>query len=272
MYNQDIPEYLKTDRPLGFENIEIRDFASGLLDDMDYDAQMMAIRLLIFRNKKDDEALGADIAQMEARAQHNSGFFRTEREVDEWVDLLHHSTYQEVAHSMVAVSLLAPLVEAVFVQGFARLRQDFFATAELTSTNPPRMPGKKQWNCRYACAGKTYSRDVVKGIFQLSECIGLIRHLPTDLKSTLVALFGYRNKMFHLGFEWPAAERDHFAELRKAWPSTWFKEATRDKVPWIFYATDSFVDHCLARIDESVLSMGSFFEEQLKNSGNPITP
>jgi len=80
----------------------------------------------------------------------------------------------------------------------------------------------------------------------------------------LRALFAYRNKMFHWGFEWPPEERKAFAAQIAQWPSNWFATATEDGNPWIFYLTDVFVDHCLEQVDQVVLGIGAYVDAQLK--------
>jgi hypothetical protein len=82
----------------------------------------------------------------------------------------------------------------------------------------------------------------------------------------LKALFAYRNKMFHWGFEWPPEERDAFAKYiaTEKWPSDWFATATTDGKPWIFYLTDVFVDCCIERIGQVVNSFGAYVEAELK--------
>ena len=69
---------------------------------------------------------------------------------------------------------------------------------------------------------------------------------------TLAALFAYRNKMFHNGFEWPMKERHKFSEeiQRRGWPPEWFKKSTSGDQPWIFYMSADFIQHCLDTIDQ----------------------
>lgn len=57
------------------------------------------------------------IQALDAFARKSTGL-RNDRAVDEWVDLLHASTYQSAANSMAAVGMLAPLIESLFYQAF----------------------------------------------------------------------------------------------------------------------------------------------------------
>ena len=76
----------------------------------------------------------------------------------------------------------------------------------------------------------------------------------------LAALFGYRNNMFHNGFEWPLEKREKFAQRIKnsGWPDAWFGKATRDKEPWIFYMSPDFIEHCLHTIDQVLEGVGRY--------------
>lgn len=270
---QEIPEYLKlgpSEQPRGGENVEPRDLASALLHDLDYDAQIMAIRILLSRQRQADEKLADEIKRLDEYFRKSSGHCG-ERAVDEWVDLLHSSVYQEAAHSMAAVGMLAPLVESMFYGAFYKVREHFFPADRLYSSHPRwKFSAKHQWDCRFFYNRKGgREKNLVEGITQLAEAVGLSSHLPNDLKPTLQALFEYRNKMFHCGFEWPVDERNSFAErisrgIRdEGWSSDWFEKATTGGVPWIFYLTNTFMDHCLKSIDHVIDGMGTFVEEQL---------
>lgn len=114
-------------------------------------------------------------------------------------------------------------------------------------------------------ANGTRRTDIVAGIAELAEATGLIRHLPTDTSSTLAALFYYRNRMFHHGFEWPEEERAKF-EARLAaesWPDDWFESARSGGKPWVFYMSETFIKHCLDTIDAAVTAFGTLIKEDL---------
>jgi len=114
------------------------------------------------------------------------------------------------------------------------------------------------WDCHFVVTAKgRYQKDIVKGASQLAEAIGLLTHLSPNFSLTLQALFAYRNKMFHLGFEWPIPERDKFQKRLKDWPH-WFTTATTNNKPWIFYLTDTFILHCIESIDNLLGGLGAF--------------
>ena len=87
------------------------------------------------------------------------------------------------------------------------------------------MPATKQWDCRYASSGK----NLVNGIIELADAIDLTADLPAGLRNTLSALFGYRTKIFHLGFEWSVSQRATF----DARPSVPAVSATSIRPSWV---------------------------------------
>lgn len=106
---------------------------------------------------------------------------------------------------------------------------------------------------------------MVAGIMQLSSATGLNEFLPINLAKTLSAVFAYRNKMFHLGFEWPVHEREKFSILiiNEKWPTTWFHWATSGSKPWICYMTDELISECLTQIDGVLHAIGEFAVHKL---------
>ncbi len=85
-------------------------------------------------------------------------------------------------------------------------------------------------------------------------------------KTARSIVFGYRNKMFHHGFEWPADERSKFAKLilSENWPDSWFKAATSDGNPWIYYMTETYISDCVSVTEQIIEAIGRF-ARQLSN-------
>ncbi len=69
--------------------------------------------------------------------------------------------------------------------------------------------------------------------------------------------------MFHLGFEWPDTERNAFERRIAAdgWPQDWFAQASSDGKPWVFYLSDTFVQHCLTMVDQIFAGLGAFVRQ-----------
>jgi hypothetical protein len=232
--------------------------ASFVLGSLDYDAQLRAIHGLLQRNREADEDLTNTIQKIDAfvRQASGSGSWLAQ---DEWVDHMHHSVYRDAAHSMAAVGMLAPFVEALFKQAFLGIRKRFDGVGRSQSGHLRwAMPARRQWDCSYVSTSK--QKKLVDGIMELANAIDLTADLPADLKNTLSALFAYRNKMFHEGFEWPVSERTRF-ERRIAtagWPVDWFSKAATGGEPWIFYLSDTFVDYCLTTTENVLSGLGAF--------------
>ena len=200
-----------------------------LLHGLDYDAQFRAIRSLLFRQERVDRELSDKIEEVGEFAAQARGT-ANERAVDEWVDLLHDSCYQDAAHSMAAVGMIAPFIESVFRQAFQRIGEE--------------LP----------------QRNLAKNITARIDRVGMGEYMPDDLKPTLSALFAYRNKMFHNGFEWPVEVRRGFEQRldTSGWPSEWFSHAAIGGKRWMFYMSPEFIEHCVDRIGQIVEGIERF--------------
>jgi hypothetical protein len=242
----DLLEQMSIDRSSGtsFE-ISDRDMAEGFLFRVNYEAQLSAISDLLRRNNAEDQRLAAAVNLNAEDAQ-------SQQAVDEWGELFYTSVYQDAAHSMAAVGMIAPLMESLFVQGLNEIGKAYFRDS-LPNAKRAIPDPKDFWNCqkyydrREPIIGNRTKDNVVLGIGQLAGAIDLTPHLPADLMPTLEALFDYRNTMFHNGFEWP---EDHCLKFKsriaeKDWQSR-FSCSSRGGEPWIFYMTQQFEDHCLA--------------------------
>jgi hypothetical protein len=270
MENQpEIPEYLRsapTGSVAGFENVTSRDLT--LLRDLDFSAQLMAIRLVLSRHQQSEKELSDEIAQIEEVIRRKPG----ERSADEWVDLLHHSVYQRSAHSMAAVGMFAPLTESMFSDAFGFIRENFVLLGNCYENHPRwKLELDRQWDCHFYRNDKGKpQKSVYEGIVQLAEAVGLTPHLPENFKPTLQALFEYRNKMFHHGLEWPVRERKKFAArinrgvCNDGWSADWFDKSTSGEEPWIFYLTDAFIIHFLEYIDQINDGMGAYLFQRTR--------
>ena len=208
--------------------------------DFDYRSQLEAIRGLLSRNEKADIELSSEINRFENRARQASGE-ENDFYVDHTVDLMHKATYQDIAHSMAAVGMIAPFLEGIFKDVFERMGQE-----------QPR-------------------NDLARKIIATSESIGLARYLPEDIAKTLKALFRYRNEMFHWGFEWPINVRQKFKTATKQWPEDWFDEATMGSESWLFSMLPTFVDHCVESAEVVTRGVWKFLVDKAREE-NGLPP
>lgn len=258
--NAEAPEWHSADHADDFIDISDRDYACALLPNLDYEAQLDAIKDLLQRHMRADQLLGEEIKEIEEHARQLSGV-RNQQAIDEWVDRMHASVYQDAAHSMAAVGTLAPLVESIFHQAFLGTR-DYYVSQSLHRPSHPRWQEaeRDEWDCHFVWKNGKRSKNLVEGIFQLADAVGMSPHLPENIQPKLGALFAYRNKMFHHGFEWPPVERSKFAKLiqSKKWPDSWFDAATSDSHPWIYYMTETYISDCVSVIEQIIEAIGSF--------------
>lgn len=228
---------------------------------VDYFAQISAVRDLLHRQQKADVSLWDEMTKIEAFIKNATGN-TVDRAIDEWGEHFNASVYQDAAHSMAAVGMLAPLIESMFDQSFAGIRKLFETSRVAINSSHPRwgqQSTKKKWDYHFSLDGtKLKKGGLAKGILELVDTVGLSAHMPNDLKPVLQALFEYRNKMFHCGFEWPPVERKRFEEKRADWPSDWFSKSTSGDEPWIFYLSEAFTEHCLEIIHSVLSGIGAF--------------
>lgn len=232
-----------------------------LMHEYDLEAQLLAIRNVLRRNRKTDEMLAAEIESLNAAIRESSG--ENAGQFEDWrVDRLHSSVFQDAAHSMSAVGMLAPFMESLFVAIFKGLRAN---QRRNNSDANPRIAALDDhfWDPHHVFDHGGHRRNIVQGIVQLSDSIGLSEFLPDDLDRTLSALFAYRNKMFHHGFEWPLDERQTFEQtIRQSnWPSNWFMKSLTGGDPWVFYLSTSFIHHCLMTIDQVLEGVGTYLQQ-----------
>ena len=206
-----------------------------LLEEIDYDAQLFAIRSLLIREERAAQERETRIDEVDELAKRTRGAANYHA-VEEWVDLVHGSCYQGAAHSMAAVGMLAPFIESVFRHAFP----DDFRRIE---------KGKE-----------TRRLPLADRVGKLADQVEAREYMPDDLEATLAALFAYRNKMLHFGFEWPSKELEQFAKQLESsgWPRDWFSKATSDDRPWMFYMSPEFIDHCLGLVEEVVEGIEKF--------------
>jgi hypothetical protein len=230
-----------------------RDYAHFYFEDFDLDAQLIAIRGALASARSATKQQTGEIERLAARAKE----IGSDHLVGMWTDEVHSSVYHDAARSAAAVGMLAPFVENLFVgiyRGIGKMGVDVLGHDPASERSVRAVT--RFWDPHYVYATREIRDDLVGGILQLAEASGLAPHLPADLKAVLEALFGYRNKILHNGFEWPVAERESFANRIKSWPAGWFESATSNGQPWVWYMSDAFTARVVALIDEVLEAAG----------------
>ncbi len=239
------------------------DWACTVLPNLDYESHLIAIRGLLSVHKNDGIKTTQDINEIGDFIKNTKGAREDyiEHLIDEQMYKFHCSVYQSAAHSMAAVGMLAPFLESIFYQSFFGIKNNFFS-----DNNHPNDHSRWEkatidtWDCHFVWDKNHRRKDLVEGILQLSNAVGLKDFLPNDLNILLKVLFSYRNKMFHFGFEWPPEERKRFWNRIKNdnWPSGWLDAATSGGEPWIIYLSDDFILHCVESIEEIINGISRF--------------
>jgi hypothetical protein len=265
-HKRKLPGVIYVEPRPGGEELEPRDYIYALEVDFDVNAQLMAIGGLLHRNRIADQSVREEIKKLEERTKHLKDIEQQEWAEADRADQLVHSTYQDAAHSMSAVGMLAPLVETVFHQCFQSIGKRFYPPAQPTKAHDRWSAAHTiQWDCHFVVTNGRVQKDIVKGIFQLSDALELTGRFPTDLRQVLSALFAYRNNMFHHGFEWPVEERKRFAKRieKEVWPTDWFAIAISDGKPWMFSLSDKFIRHCNEAVEEVLQAIGGLVRDEL---------
>lgn len=235
------------------------DWACIVLPNLDYDSQLIAIRHLLLNHENFDNELTDEIREVDDSLDNTCGARDDyiEHLHGERCDKLHSSVYQSAAHSMAAVGMLAPLMESIFFQSFIGIKKEFFRESPDTSQKC------ETWDCHLVWDNNNKRKNLAEGIIQLSEAIGLRKYLPNNIERILKVLFGYRNKIFHCGFEWPFEERIRFNNRMKEenWPSHWIESATSGGEPWVFYLSRNFIWHCVEVIEQIIQAISHYIFE-----------
>lgn len=243
-----------------------RDYLYQLGVDLSIEAHLIAVRGLLAMTKEADEAIAAEIKGLVEHIKTLSDDDAHQHAEWHWIDCLHQSTFHAAAHSMAALGMLAPVLESVFHQYFRAICQ------KLVELNRP-PTGHSRWeevpDRRYDChlfwVSNRFQKNLVEGVDQMAGLLGLTGYFPCDYKRVFEALFLYRNKMFHNGFEWPMKERVSFdrAIIAKRFPVDWLSKSTSGNDPIAFRMTDVLIDKSI-RIIEGVLDgIGAYTRDKL---------
>ena len=235
--------------------------------DIDLELQLLAIKSILRRNREAEENTTREIECLYERARQAEQAHSPYQD-EEWVERTFESFFHNAAHSMAAVGMLAPFVEALFVRIFQYFRNEEQNTSPVNTENQRRQLAENEyWNPYLVFEKRSRRKDIAEGIIQLADSVGLTRFFPNDYKKILKALYGYRNKMFHNGFLWPEVERENFRKTLQAsdWPDDWFHETTQNGNSYIFYMSDKFIDHCLETIDGILNGVGAYYRSLNKD-------
>jgi hypothetical protein len=246
MNDQDrLLEAFARDAGAGIPELAPADEILSLLPHYDYPAQLTAIRDLLRRERAADAETTRAIRALERAPA-------SQQAVDERVDRLHGSVYQDAAHSMAAVGMLAPLAESLFRYSLIALGERH-ASIGLPAPPHPRFTKARAWD-----PTNNGKRGIVAGIREICDAAGISPLLPSEALRYLDALFAYRNAMFHNGLEWPPDERASFQSRASGWPDDWFVWSATGGEPWIAYMTEGFIDGVLTMMEDTMDAFGRF--------------
>jgi hypothetical protein len=242
-----------------------RDFADMLISILDIESQLFAITALLSRNDAAEAEATARIKELEDWARTSTGT-QAERAVDLWVDEMHYSVFTDATSSMAAIGMFMPLLESIFTQTFRTLGEMYQKSGR---ANPDHKRWKRpnpndlnRWHAQTYFGSDTPSSDLFPGIKQLAEASGLKSYLDDADMALLEALTFYRNRMFHMGLEWPLDSRKSFWEhaTKKGW-SDYFTISTTGGEPWIIYLSPGTIRALTPFVDRLIGQIGRFAKD-----------
>ena len=246
--------------------MELRWYLLDLGVDINIEPQLIAVYGLLAKTKEADAEITKEIQEWEEHARTVCDEDAQQHAVDSWVGCLHEATYHAAAHSMAALGMLAPLLETVFHQYLRAICQ------KLTELGEPPV-GHARWagapekasDCHWVWEGNRFRKDLVLGVEQIADALGLSSQFPADYKQVLDALFLYRNKMFHNGFEWPMEKRRAFEQTIRdgGFPIEWFTKATSGDDPVVFYMSEAMIDKVMATVDSVLDGIASYTRDKI---------
>jgi hypothetical protein len=244
--------------------LDDRDYLFRLLDSIDWDSQLDAVRAAIARNRSAAELVSSKIAHLEESARTYTGPYH-EHAVDEHIDAMYRSSYSDAVDSLSAIGMVVPMMESVFSQSLQSLGA-MYAAKEMEP--PPHQrwlragDDPQRWNCQWYFGRCKRRNDIISGIAQLSEATGLSVYLPSDMMDWIAAMLTYRNRMFHGGIEWSLKQREEFETLiaRRQWEK-YFQSARIDDKPWIFYLRNEMIEEMPKRLESILDGFGRFAKD-----------
>lgn len=242
--------------------LDDRDYAHYLISDLDLEAQLIAIRAIIARNSTAAAEASRQIDELAEWARSAKGV-ESHRTTDFWVDQMHASVFSDAAASMAALGMIAPLTESIFSQAFRSLER-MYSARDLAPPDHPRWSrvhdgAIDRWYCNIYIDEDGARTDVAAGIKQLANATGLAAFIIRSDFKLINALLAYRNRMFHMGFEWPMQSRIEFERLieTNGW-SSYFTSSRHNEDPWIFYLSDETIASLPDWLDALILKIGRF--------------
>ena len=178
----------------------------------------------------------------------------SDREVDDVISIFYDAGFAELARSHAFICTIAAFLESLFSLSLPKVGSGFRGTlikdhprvVRFATSTPsfwdPRKPKKDQSGIAVRIG------DILAGA-------GLASYFGSDFGRLTKAIYAYRNKMVHNGYEWDLEERlDFEAQINKEGWSGWFATATSGSEPWFFTMTPSFCEACLSLCNRALLA------------------
>ena len=223
-----------------------------LLEGRHLDAQLVAIKELLDSHRFAKKRLTKTLKEISDVISADDGSWPeyAEHMIDYGSEMYFGSFFMDAALSMSAVGMLVPFLEWLFHSIFAGIKESVGKDA-VDDCPRAKLTEDCYWNPKIFAQNSGYKTDIVKGIVQLAKSIKLHCYLPGEYEKMLLALYCYRNLMFHEGFVWPPKKREKFLKWNNdgRWPEKRFNYATNKNEPRLFCMSEEFINHCVKMIE-----------------------
>lgn len=185
---------------------------------------------------------------------------------DEYADTCLTFVLENVACSNIAVAALAPLFESLFAKAIARFRE-FMKGLKPTRHLRSELSDDDFWNPYVVATSTGQQKNVLDGFKQLMVTLGFERAICDELWRVLHALFAYRNKALHGGYEWLVDDRKALMGniQRNHWDEWFFVQKDERGNPWLIWMTDAFIKRVFLALEQLA---GILFELTLRLRGS----
>jgi hypothetical protein len=225
---------------------------SNIPEEYDFQSQLYEVKLLLDHIFTWRNELSGRMSEAWHDFSHaEEGTLECALANSKWDSLAHGSCYRVAACSQAAVGAVAPLIENLLVVIFKQRQLRYKGTPG--SHHRWKLNLSDFWNPHKVSERGDLKQgdDIVRGTMQLTAALEMKAEFPSEFESVIKALFTYRNRILHYGYEWPAEECSNFMNLaaNEKWlPWLDFASYANGQL-WIISIKDEFVRKCLEMVD-----------------------
>lgn len=239
-----------------FKNIQWFTVKTGVINGICFKVQFDAIKSMLKKIEQIPIDFNNELCKLEQKCIKQGG---NDNFIEHISDKSYELQFWDLSYSMTAVGLLAPFMESFITNFFKHYSSEILKINEGDSKRE-KVFISKQWDPHMYIDAKIIKTDFVKGALQLFKQIGINTYLPKNTYKILQALFRYRNKMVHNGYEWPKEKCEIFEkEIKENNWQAWFDSSgTKGNVPDLFFMNKKYINECIVLGDNFFDAFANF--------------